>query len=588
MNAKLHNGPDAPVVRLRWVYTDQPFLPRGTNNVITNRIWDADQYSDLPVGQLPFEDCDYRQDARWKLPAFAFDGHRCHPEWFSTGEPWPTSLPPTVSLAGWIPSCCVEELMCITDDCAKEPIHALPASQHTQYAVDAVDATPTTPAVQLVVGEGVAGPGPFVPGAELRGLPQGTGGLVQSVVMSEGSITLVARRGAVEAAIGVRVDSLGVPQFVIDNVTVPIASLSGGPLPVAQGGTGVVSIAGFITALGLGTAAFKNTGVSGNTVPLLDQINTWSQHQAWEDSGSFANAPSQVAGWTMNFGGVVAAGFGLSVGYYAKVIGGGTQPLGHFVWEWVNAGAATNLARSRWMVCDHNDSDGREVMRGQANGAAALVGFLGAAAALRQAGDIGTALVTFGLMSGTPTVAGANVAGNIAGNAATATTAGSASVLTPGRTINGVAFDGSADITVFAQSATNTGQTVCAAFTITGATGVYQATGNTIVLPAAGTYLVTGRVVGYLQPGAAGYHTVQCRLRNTTAGADLADSEIVCAGANVSGSFAAGTAAFSAIVTVAGATTLELYAARTGTVWTISNLTSNTDGRSVLDWVRLF
>lgn len=33
------------------------------------------------------------------------------------------------------------------------------------------------------------------------------------------------------------------------------------------------------TIIGLGTAAFKNTGTSGNTVPLLDGANTWSSQQ---------------------------------------------------------------------------------------------------------------------------------------------------------------------------------------------------------------------------------------------------------------------------------------------------------------------
>ena len=40
------------------------------------------------------------------------------------------------------------------------------------------------------------------------------------------------------------------------------------------------------TIIGLGTAAFKNTGTSGNTVPLLDGANTWSAIQTFSANPS--------------------------------------------------------------------------------------------------------------------------------------------------------------------------------------------------------------------------------------------------------------------------------------------------------------
>jgi hypothetical protein len=42
----------------------------------------------------------------------------------------------------------------------------------------------------------------------------------------------------------------------------------------------------FGTILGLGTAAYKNTGTSGNTVPLLDGANTWSAIQTFSANPS--------------------------------------------------------------------------------------------------------------------------------------------------------------------------------------------------------------------------------------------------------------------------------------------------------------
>lgn len=59
-----------------------------------------------------------------------------------------------------------------------------------------------------------------------------------------------------------------------------IISSFGRRLLAAANGT----IAG--TIMGLGTAAFKNTGTSGNTVPLLDGVNTWSGIQTFSANPS--------------------------------------------------------------------------------------------------------------------------------------------------------------------------------------------------------------------------------------------------------------------------------------------------------------
>lgn len=144
----------------------------------------------------------------------------------------------------------------------------------------------------------------------------------------------------------------------------------------------------------------------------------------------------------------------------------------------------------------------------------------------------------------------------------------------------------SGQINVLPPTATSA-QTVCAPFACTGTSGTYQASGNTIALPAAGTYLVTCKLRSVIRPGAAGAHQLLARLRNVTAGADIANSETMLAQSEASGAFAGGTSGFTAVVTVAGATTLELYIARTGTSWTTSLLASDSTGYSVIDAVRL-
>lgn len=66
----------------------------------------------------------------------------------------------------------------------------------------------------------------------------------------------------------------------------------GTDLAIAEGGTGASTAAGARTNFGLGTAAVKNTGTSGDAVPLLDQANTWATLQTYS-TGIAANRSGQ-------------------------------------------------------------------------------------------------------------------------------------------------------------------------------------------------------------------------------------------------------------------------------------------------------
>lgn len=132
------------------------------------------------------------------------------------------------------------------------------------------------------------------------------------------------------------------------------------------------------------------------------------------------------------------------------------------------------------------------------------------------------------------------------------------------------------------------GAFVAASYTITGTSGTYQATGQSFTLPAAGTYEIVGMVTASLVPTAAGGHVIRAKLRNTTAGADLADSFMTCVAGTGSGVGFSATGAMLAQITVTGATTLELYAARYGTSWALSEITSSANGKTVFSWKRLY
>jgi len=106
VDARVHLGADAPIVRLRWVFTDLPWLRVEGGIVINNRIWNSDNVEDLPIGQVPIVEANYVQDARWIISPGITGEHICHEEWLSTGEPFPNDLPPTEYDDNGFPVCC--------------------------------------------------------------------------------------------------------------------------------------------------------------------------------------------------------------------------------------------------------------------------------------------------------------------------------------------------------------------------------------------------------------------------------------------------------------------------------------------------
>lgn len=106
-------------------------------------------------------------------------------------------------------------------------------------------------------------------------------------------------------------------------------------------------------------------------------------------------------------GGTPAAGFGSGIQTHLESDTTDDIRVSLLSTTWVDP---TNASyKGRWALWVSDAAAGREILRGEASGSAPMIGFLGANAAVRQTGDVGTALVTNGLMSGTPTFAWANL-----------------------------------------------------------------------------------------------------------------------------------------------------------------------------------
>jgi hypothetical protein len=102
--ARLHDSPDAPWITTRWFVTDcSQTIPL---SIINNRIWDAEPWKFRPVGMAPKWMSQWRQRPYWSKPIGLNCDHICHREWFTTGEPWPVTLPDTKYDLEWIPECC--------------------------------------------------------------------------------------------------------------------------------------------------------------------------------------------------------------------------------------------------------------------------------------------------------------------------------------------------------------------------------------------------------------------------------------------------------------------------------------------------
>lgn len=126
------------------------------------------------------------------------------------------------------------------------------------------------------------------------------------------------------------------------------------------------------------------------------------------------------------------------------------------------------------------------------------------------------------------------------------------------------------------------------AFSITGASGVYQDTGLSISLPAAGTYLIAADVRTSINMSAGTVGYVVSKFHNSTDAADVANSETILNDVRATGVISQRTSPMHVLVTVTAVKTIKLYAARfAATTWTASSVASDADGRTRMSYLKL-
>jgi len=162
-----------------------------------------------------------------------------------------------------------------------------------------------------------------------------------------------------------------------------------------------------VTDLGSGVAKVNLLAASptqkGAVTTGFQQIagqKEWLAGHLWTITDTATNTWTQFRNSTHMTSGSPAAGFGFYEIDQLQASDGNAHEAAKRVVEWADPAVGTRKSRERFYVADTGE---RLCLVLQADGANPMIGFLGAGAVPRQTGDIGTALVNLGLMSGTPT-----------------------------------------------------------------------------------------------------------------------------------------------------------------------------------------
>jgi len=137
-------------------------------------------------------------------------------------------------------------------------------------------------------------------------------------------------------------------------------------------------------------------------------------------------------------------------------------------------------------------------------------------------------------------------------------------------------------------TATTSTATLGSTFLITGSSGTYQDSGLTLSLPSAGTYLLSGRILGNVNVLTSGPGFISCKFRDTTAGADVANSQTLIAFVHAINTSVIATAPMFSAFTVTGATSVNLYCARNlAGSYNTSELDSTSSGYTQIAYTKI-
>lgn len=288
-------------------------------------------------------------------------------------------------------------------------------------------------------------------------------------------------------------DGAGLTGLSLDNFTT-------GLLPVPVGGTGL-STFGAIGAILYASGAIALAALAGNTTATKKFLTQTG-------NGSASAAPTWAQPVAADISDLATAATGITrVGTVTVGVWQGTAIVDTYLAQLTTAGKVANSATT---AASANTASAIVARDGSGNFAAgvitaSLVGSVTGNVTGNLTGNVNgdvtgnvTGSVTGNVVGNVTGNLTGNVSGNVDGNADTATLADAATALATPRTINGVAFNGTADITVTAAAGTLTGATLNSGVTASSLTSVGTLTSLAVAGGATvGTTLaVTGAVTG--------------------------------------------------------------------------------------------
>lgn len=125
-------------------------------------------------------------------------------------------------------------------------------------------------------------------------------------------------------------------------------------------------------------------------------------------------------------------------------------------------------------------------------------------------------------------------------------------------------------------------------FVITAAASTFEATGLQIVIGSAGTYKIVGQLRGEIVPSSGTVAFITGKLRNITDSTDVANSETLIVLSSQNGVNVNLSACMSVEVTIASGKTLELYVKRNTTSTSGCQLVTDSNGRTKINYHRIY